>query len=165
MDAGLSSRHRAALRGVRSPSSLHDVCLVDYQLGLHNGVEFVREAARRECRVPIILLTGMGDHAVDLAAMEAGAADFLNKGDLKPGVLERSVRYAMQHRRAEEQRIRLVTEREARAGRRRPTRPRTTSSRPCRHELRTPLTPVLMAVDELEAVGGRCRSRSARRSS
>src|SRR5436305_1489227 len=62
----------------RACSSEHDVCLVDYRLGPHDGVEFVREVGRRNCRVPVILLTGMGDHAVDVAAMNAGAADFLN---------------------------------------------------------------------------------------
>jgi signal transduction histidine kinase len=142
-------------RGIeRLCEGCHDVCLVDYQLGLNNGVEFVREAARRECRVPIILLTGMGDHSVDLAAMEAGAADFLNKADLKPGALERSVRYAMQHRRAEEQRIKLVTERAARARAEAANEAKDHFLATLSHELRTPLTPVLMAVDELESVGG-----------
>src|SRR5207248_7193075 len=56
-----------------------DVIVVDYRLGASDGIRFVHEAARQGCNVPVIVLTGQGDRAVDLAAMEAGAADFLNK--------------------------------------------------------------------------------------
>ena len=92
----------------------HDVCLVDYRLGARDGVEFLQEAASRQATTPLILLTGQGDHDTDLAAMNAGAADFLDKGRLTADVLDRSIRYAVQHRRIEESRLRLVTERAAR---------------------------------------------------
>ena len=35
----------------------HDVCLVDYRFGERNGLELLREAIRRGCRAPIIMLT------------------------------------------------------------------------------------------------------------
>ena len=53
----------------------HDVCLLDYRLGPRNGVELLRTALERGCHSPIILLTGLGQHEVDLEAMAAGAAD------------------------------------------------------------------------------------------
>src|SRR5690348_4130369 len=53
----------------------HDVCLVDYRLGAQNGIELLREALERGCQAPIILLTGLGEHKVDVEAMKAGAAD------------------------------------------------------------------------------------------
>jgi signal transduction histidine kinase/DNA-binding response OmpR family regulator len=78
----------------------HDVCLVDYHLGAHNGVELLREALARGCQAPIILLTGAGHHEIDLEAMEAGAADYLVKTGLEAGQIERSMRYALERKRA-----------------------------------------------------------------
>src|SRR5208282_6601903 len=54
----------------------HDVCLVDYRLGSQTGIELMRTAVEAGCHAPIILLTGIGGHQVDLEAMQAGAADY-----------------------------------------------------------------------------------------
>ena len=78
----------------------HDVCLVDYRLGAENGITLLRLAIERGCKAPIILLTGQGEHEIDLEAMKAGAADYLVKGRLDAGLLERSIRYAIERRRA-----------------------------------------------------------------
>lgn len=78
----------------------HDVVLVDYRLGAHNGVELLRTAIERGCQAPIILLTGAGEHQIDLEAMQAGASDYLVKVQLQANSLERSIRYAMQRKRA-----------------------------------------------------------------
>jgi PAS domain S-box-containing protein len=78
----------------------HDVCLVDYRLGAHNGVELLRAAVERGCESPVILLTGTGAHTIDMEAMQAGAADYLVKGRLDANSLERSIRYAVQRKRA-----------------------------------------------------------------
>src|SRR5437016_4247698 len=78
----------------------HDVVLLDYRLGAHNGVELLTVAVERGCQAPIILLTGSGQHQVDLEAMQAGASDYLVKSLLQPHSLERSIRYAIQRKRA-----------------------------------------------------------------
>jgi two-component system cell cycle sensor histidine kinase/response regulator CckA len=65
---------------------LHDIILLDYHLGEKNG-----------CRAPIILLTGQGDEEIDLQAMQAGAADYLVKSELEAPLLERSIRYSLEH--------------------------------------------------------------------
>jgi DNA-binding response OmpR family regulator len=78
----------------------HDVVLVDYRLGARNGVDLLREAIERGCQAPIILLTGAGEHEVDLEAMKAGASDYLVKAQLQANSLERSMRYAIQRKRA-----------------------------------------------------------------
>jgi PAS domain S-box-containing protein len=80
----------------------HDICLVDYRLGAQNGIDLLRAAIERGCRAPVILLTGQGEHEIDLEAMKAGAADYLVKGSLDSGLLERSIRYAIERRRAAE---------------------------------------------------------------
>ena len=52
----------------------HDVALIDYRLGGESGIDIIREAVRLGSPAPTILLTGAGDRAIDMAAMEAGAA-------------------------------------------------------------------------------------------
>jgi PAS domain S-box-containing protein len=78
----------------------HDVCLLDYRLGAKTGIELMRQAIEAGCQIPVILLTGLGEHEVDLAAMRAGAADYLVKGQLQADRLERSIRYAIERNRA-----------------------------------------------------------------
>jgi diguanylate cyclase (GGDEF)-like protein/PAS domain S-box-containing protein len=77
----------------------HDLYLIDYRLGEHDGLELLAHAAANGCAKPLILLTGHSDGDVDLAAMKAGAADYLIKGQLDAQVLERSIRYALQQSR------------------------------------------------------------------
>ncbi|MFP3871201.1 MAG: PAS domain S-box protein [Syntrophobacteria bacterium] len=77
----------------------YDVYLIDYRLGERNGLELMRELHLDGCRSPIILLTGQGDHDVDLKAMQAGAADYLEKAHINSHLLERSIRYAVEHAR------------------------------------------------------------------
>lgn len=82
--------------------SQHDVYLFDYRLGSRNGLELLREALSNGCLAPIILLTGQGDHEVDLEAMKAGAADYLDKSLLGAPLLERSIRYAIERKQTEQ---------------------------------------------------------------
>ena len=80
----------------------HDIYLVDYRLGKEDGLRFLQEAVARGCRAPVILLTGYSGYDVDVKAMQLGAADFLAKSELTAPLLERSVRYAIQHKDVEE---------------------------------------------------------------
>jgi len=77
----------------------HDVYLVDYRLGGQTGLELLRAAVASGCQAPIIMLTGQGDHEVDLEAMRTGAADYLVKGQISAPLLERSIRYALDRQR------------------------------------------------------------------
>ena len=73
----------------------YDVCLIDYRLGPEDGIQLVRQLVEEGADMPIIVLTGQGDYRVDVEAAEAGAADYLVKGDLSPTLLERTIRYAI----------------------------------------------------------------------
>lgn len=72
-----------------------DVALVDQYFGGRTGVDLVTEATRSGCTTPMIMLTGVGGREIDFAATQAGAADFLEKANLSPDLLERSIRYAV----------------------------------------------------------------------
>ena len=69
---------------------------MDYRLGERNGVQLIREARESRLITPMILLTGQGDYDVDMEAMQAGATDYLIKGETSPKRLERTIRYAVQ---------------------------------------------------------------------
>jgi signal transduction histidine kinase len=73
----------------------HDACLIDYRLGGKSGLDLLRDAPQMGSLAPAILLTGASDRDIDIAAMEAGAADFLDKTTLTAPLLDRSIRYAI----------------------------------------------------------------------
>lgn len=81
----------------------HDVYLLDYFMGRHNGLELLKTAAETGCKAPVIFLTAHGNYAVDLRAMEAGASDYLVKGQFTAPILERSIRYSITSKRIEEE--------------------------------------------------------------
>jgi len=87
----------------------HDVCLLDYRLEGRNGLDFLREVVEKGYNVPVIFLTGQGDYEVDVEAMQLGASDFLNKNKIDGDMLERSIRYALERRKSEENRLRLAS--------------------------------------------------------
>ncbi|MFV0295291.1 MAG: histidine kinase dimerization/phospho-acceptor domain-containing protein, partial [Hyphomicrobiaceae bacterium] len=73
-----------------------DVVLVDYRIGDRTGLDFIAEVGPRYPHTPMILLTGLSDPDIDLAAEKAGAADYLVKDGLTEELLDRSIRYACQ---------------------------------------------------------------------
>jgi PAS domain S-box-containing protein len=81
----------------------YDVCLLDYRLGPRTGLDLLREARQQGCSLPVILLTGQSEREIDFAAMEAGAADYLEKAKLSASQLDRAIRYTLlQKRHADE---------------------------------------------------------------
>ncbi len=90
----------AALTALRRQE--HDICLLDYRLGSRTGLELLRESQSFNNALPMILLTGQGDHEIDMEAMKSGAADYLVKSQLDADKLDRAMRYALEGRRANE---------------------------------------------------------------
>jgi PAS domain S-box-containing protein len=76
-------------------SGNYDIYFVDYRLGIKTGLELLRDAIKKSCEEPIILLTGRGNQEIDEEAMEAGAVDYLVKSDLTTEKLERCIRYSL----------------------------------------------------------------------
>jgi len=75
----------------------HAAYLIDHQLGGLTGVDLVREARQAGSLAALIMLTGIRDRATDLAAMQAGATDFLTKGKTDAALLDRTLRYSISH--------------------------------------------------------------------
>ena len=89
--------YQDGLKQVRA--GLHDVYLVDYRLGANDGLQLLREAIQAGSQAPIIMLTGQADRDIDIAAMQAGAADYLVKGRIDGQLLEKAIRYALERSR------------------------------------------------------------------
>ncbi|WP_282607100.1 hybrid sensor histidine kinase/response regulator [Pelagibius sp. Alg239-R121] len=69
-----------------------DVGLIDYHLGAHTGLELLTRLGGRLSSTPLVILTGRGDYTVDVEATNAGAFDYLDKNELTPALLERTIR-------------------------------------------------------------------------
>ncbi len=76
----------------------HDIYLIDYRLDEHTGLDLLQEAIAQGCMQPIILLTGQEDREVDIQAMKSGAWDYLVKDRIDAPILERAIRYTLEHR-------------------------------------------------------------------
>ena len=90
--------YEAAIEELQNP---YDVCLVDFCLGAESGLALIKQAKAGGFRGPMILLTGVGDHNLDVAAMKCGAADYLVKSEVTPELLERVIRHALERTSAE----------------------------------------------------------------
>ncbi len=87
------SNYQIAIDKINAGS--YDLYFVDYRLGNETGLELLQEAANMECDQPIVLLTGKGNKAIDIRAMQSGATDYLVKSDLNTEKLERCIRYSL----------------------------------------------------------------------
>jgi DNA-binding response OmpR family regulator len=88
-----------------------DAVLVDFDLGDRDGIQLIQEAASEGIEGPFIMVTGRGNHDKDLEAMEVGASDYVTKMELSSPLLERVIRYAIEHQRIEQELERRVQER------------------------------------------------------
>lgn len=93
-----------------------DVVLLDLSLPDAHGMETVRKALAVASDLPIVVLTGLDDEYLAVQAVQAGAQDYLVKGQLEPVLLARSIRYAVERKHLERERLRLLAlEKEARS--------------------------------------------------
>lgn len=120
-----------------------DVCLLDYRLGAHDGLELLGDLRARGFQCPMILLTGQAEPEVDRKAMRAGAADYLIKGQIYGQNLERSIRYSIQQKQLAEERFRSLQEQAAREEAESANQAKDDFLAVLSHELRTPLNAML----------------------
>lgn len=72
-----------------------DVCLIDYRIGGETALDFVRGLQRRQLKIPTIILSGYTKREVDHELLSTDIRDFLNKHELSPLLLQRSIQYAI----------------------------------------------------------------------
>ncbi len=79
-----------------------DAVLLDLSLPDSRGLATVEQATSLNPRLPIIVLTGLDDEGTATEAVRKGAQDYLVKGNVDGALLVRSIRYAVERKRAEE---------------------------------------------------------------
>ncbi|MCW5821676.1 MAG: hybrid sensor histidine kinase/response regulator [Cyanobacteria bacterium TGS_CYA1] len=81
-----------------------DVILCDLTLPDSSGIETFRRIHRMTPLHPLIIMTGNDDESVAIQALQEGAQDYLEKGELDGRSLSRAIRYAIERSRLIQQR-------------------------------------------------------------
>ena len=71
--------------------------LLDYSLPGRNGVEVLKRLRVKHPFVPVVMLTGHGNEAVAVIAMQEGAQNYISKATITPEALQRVIRVAIEH--------------------------------------------------------------------
>jgi serine phosphatase RsbU (regulator of sigma subunit) len=82
--------------------------LVDLSLPDATGLEALETVLGMAPHAAVLVLTGLRDAHVGVAAVQAGAQDYLVKQDVDARLLARAIRYAMERKRADLAQLRLV---------------------------------------------------------
>ncbi len=94
-----------------------DLVILDLGLPDSQGLETFIRAYDYGSNLPFIVLTGLEDETLGLAALRRGAQDYLVKGKVDGQLLKRAIRYAIERRRSQEalraERMRLFSMLEA----------------------------------------------------
>ena len=85
-----------------------DIVLLDLGLPDAGGIDAVVRLSNEAPEIPLVVLTGRDDSALGLAAVREGAQDFLVKDKVDGPLLDRSLRYAVERKRAEQALARLA---------------------------------------------------------
>jgi len=79
-----------------------DVILLDLSLPDSEGLSTLLSISAQARALPVIVMTGLDDETITVGALQAGAQDYLIKGELDGNLLVRAIRYAIERKRAEE---------------------------------------------------------------
>jgi serine phosphatase RsbU (regulator of sigma subunit) len=89
-----------------------DVLLLDLSLPDSQGLETFLQLYAQAGEIPIVVITGLADERTAITAVQAGAQDYLIKGQVDDNLLIRSLRYAIERSRRDraERELRATSE-------------------------------------------------------
>lgn len=93
LKAGLA---RLAVSGI-------DIILSDLGLPDSQGLDTLKRLHKRAPDTPIIVLSGVDDPVMEMEAIHLGAEEYLVKGEVERKLIVRSIRYALERRRVDEE--------------------------------------------------------------
>ena len=94
----------------RVAEGAYDLIISDLGLPDSQGMDTVKALVSAARRIPIVVMTGLADHEVGLEAVNAGAQDYLIKGQVTGEMLVRSIRYAIERKRIENEKEQVIAE-------------------------------------------------------
>lgn len=92
-------------------NELIDIILLDLKLPDSEGLGSFDKIFSITPNIPIIVLTGLNDENTAIKAVQMGAQDYLVKDKVESDLLIRSIRYAIERKRAEEEHQKLLEQR------------------------------------------------------
>ena len=106
-DSGLQARltwarSLAEARELLRTGGVPGCILLDLHLPDARGLEVVTQVLAAAPGAPVVVLTGLAEESAGLAAVAAGAQDYLIKGQSPPDVFRRAIRYAAERKHVEQ---------------------------------------------------------------
>jgi serine phosphatase RsbU (regulator of sigma subunit) len=102
VEASLSAvRSLAEATDLLSQGLIPGCVLLDLHLPDVHGLDAVTQMLAAAPGAPVVVLTGLAEESAGLAAVAAGAQDYLIKGQAPPDVFGRAIRYATQRKHVE----------------------------------------------------------------
>lgn len=101
-----SERLSEGLKYIRNEK--FDIVLLDLGLPDSHGLDALRTIIAEEPGLPVVVITGVADEEVGLKAVNEGAQSYLVKGETGGKLLVRSIHYAVERKRAQEEQRKLL---------------------------------------------------------
>ncbi|SDO07931.1 Response regulator receiver domain-containing protein [Actinokineospora alba] len=111
VDAPIRLTRAVSLTAAKPLLAGQDCVLLDLGLPDASGLQAVRELKEADDKTALVVLTGLADAGQGVAAVAAGAQDYLVKGQVDGDLLARVLRYAVERARSEEVHRQLRDER------------------------------------------------------
>jgi PAS domain S-box-containing protein len=90
-----------------------DLILLDLSLPDSYGIETFHKASAQAPGVPIVVLSGSDDEELAMNAVQAGAQDYLVKGQVEGHLLARAIQYAVERERGRKEHLELLAREQA----------------------------------------------------
>jgi PAS domain S-box-containing protein len=90
-----------------------DLILLDLTLPDSHGIETFHNAYAQASGVPIVILSGSDDEELAMSAVQAGAQDYLVKGQVDGHLLGRTIQYAVGRERGRQEHLQLLAREQA----------------------------------------------------
>lgn len=139
--------------GIAAAGDGVNVVLLDMELPDGNGLEGLTLFGEAAPNLPVVILTGVDSESHGLAAVKRGAQDYLIKGRVTPEILVRSLRYAIERKRAEEAQVESAALRTELAKEKQMRDAKEQFIEMVSHTFRTPLTTINTSAGLIELKG------------
>lgn len=87
-----------------------DLCLADYHLNNETALDFIAHLPHYNTATPVIVVTGAITDDLDAMLLSHGILDLINKDDVTPELLQRSIRYAIRRKQIDDEIVNALPE-------------------------------------------------------